>query len=189
MAMSEAYKFVKTKRSIISPNLNFMGQLWEFEQGLRPFSSANSNDAIASSSPKTPSSHSSSASMTTSYSISALTDSGIVSDIGSTSCSSSALLPEQLKDIACKDTTYTNEKTCTNDYSMETCTSGAFTNKSKSCLASKIEEACTSRSEEVQRQVAGNNQFLWSEQTISNTSSLSNYNSMSDSSTSNGCGV
>lgn len=32
MAMSEAYKFVKTKRSIISPNLNFMGQLWEFEQ-------------------------------------------------------------------------------------------------------------------------------------------------------------
>ena len=35
MAMAEAYKFVKTRRSIISPNLNFMGQLWEFEQGLR----------------------------------------------------------------------------------------------------------------------------------------------------------
>jgi hypothetical protein len=35
MAMSEAYKFVKTRRSIISPNLNFMGQLWEFEQGMR----------------------------------------------------------------------------------------------------------------------------------------------------------
>ncbi|TRY69512.1 hypothetical protein TCAL_09404 [Tigriopus californicus] len=34
MAMSEAYKFVKTRRSIISPNLNFMGQLWEYEQGL-----------------------------------------------------------------------------------------------------------------------------------------------------------
>jgi len=34
MAMSEAYKFVKRRRSIISPNLNFMGQLWEFEQGL-----------------------------------------------------------------------------------------------------------------------------------------------------------
>ncbi|XP_040583229.1 dual specificity protein phosphatase 10 [Lepeophtheirus salmonis] len=34
MAMAEAYKFVKTRRSIISPNLNFMGQLWEFEQGL-----------------------------------------------------------------------------------------------------------------------------------------------------------
>merc|ERR1719410_1251340 len=28
MAMADAYKFVKTKRSIISPNLNFMGQLW-----------------------------------------------------------------------------------------------------------------------------------------------------------------
>jgi protein-tyrosine phosphatase len=35
MAMADAYKFVKTRRSIISPNLNFMGQLWEFEQGLK----------------------------------------------------------------------------------------------------------------------------------------------------------
>lgn len=35
MAMADAYKFVKTKRSIISPNLNFMGQLWEFEQVLK----------------------------------------------------------------------------------------------------------------------------------------------------------
>merc|ERR1719411_1624038 len=35
MPMAEAYKFVKTKRSIISPNLNFMGQLWEFEQVLK----------------------------------------------------------------------------------------------------------------------------------------------------------
>merc|ERR1711944_384790 len=100
-------------------------------------------------------------------------------------------LQTQLNDIACNDTTYINEKT-TNDYSMETCTT-SFANKSKSYLVSKIEDACTSRSEEVQRQVSGvNNQFLWSEQTISSStaSSLSNYhNSMSDSSTSNGCGV
>lgn len=32
LTMLEAFKFVKSKRSIIAPNLNFMGQLYELEQ-------------------------------------------------------------------------------------------------------------------------------------------------------------
>ena len=36
MSVEEAYKFIKTKRPIISPNLHFMGQLLEYQKQLFP---------------------------------------------------------------------------------------------------------------------------------------------------------
>lgn len=34
MTMTDAYKYVKSRRPVVSPNLNFMGQLLEFERDL-----------------------------------------------------------------------------------------------------------------------------------------------------------
>lgn len=34
--LNEAYDFVKARKSNVSPNFNFMGQLLEFERSIRP---------------------------------------------------------------------------------------------------------------------------------------------------------
>ena len=44
--LTQAYDFVKQRRSCISPNLHFMGQLLEFQKRLNPTSDSVSNDEI-----------------------------------------------------------------------------------------------------------------------------------------------
>lgn len=50
LRMEEAYEFVKTRRRVVSPNFNFMGQLLHFESRVFPPASSDSPAPSCSSS-------------------------------------------------------------------------------------------------------------------------------------------